>query len=113
MKHQRSQHLSVKSGVACTELDEIPDKFAVGKRRYTALSGCNGTGFLKLQLHDLNINGAFFRATVSCSASGSCFELFFFPIPTGLSFSLLVQVSVYVYTHNFAAEFWEQLRVSS
>lgn len=46
-----------------TELDEIPDKCTMGKGRYKALSGCNGTGFLKLQLHDLNINGAFFRAT--------------------------------------------------
>lgn len=33
------------------------------KGRYKALSGCNGTGFVKLQLPDLNINGVFFRAS--------------------------------------------------
>lgn len=95
-----------------TELDEIPDKCTLGKGRYKALSGCNGTGFFffffKLQLHDLNVNGAVFRASRVMLGKHLLFSR------AGLDshwikISLLVQV---VYARNFAVRIWDHLRLA-
>lgn len=64
--------------------------------------------FFKLQLHDLNVNGAVFRASRIMLGKHLLFSR------AGLDshwikFSLLVQV---VYTRNFAVRIWDHLRLA-
>lgn len=61
----------------------FPDKYAGSHK---ALSGCNGAAFLKLVLHDLNINGIFFTDTHVMLGKQLLFSELV-SIPNGLGFS--------------------------